>query len=298
MTSTAITERISTPRSIRALTDEWHREGHTVGLVPTMGALHLGHRSLIERAVAECERVVVSIFVNPRQFGPGDDLDRYPRSLDADLRLCADVGADAAYMPSAAAMYPADATTTVRVGGAVTETFEGAFRAGHFDGVATVVAKLFAAARPDRAYFGQKDAQQCAVVRRLAADLDTGVAVIVCPTVRDPDGLALSSRNAYLTAADRVQARAIPAGLADAMRLFDAGERSAAVLVRAVSARLAQSPGVRPDYVAVVDPGSFTEIATVAAAGEIVVAARLGEARLIDVVRLGRDESPVVRRGG
>ncbi len=182
----------------------------TVGLVPTMGALHRGHRSLVERAMAECDRVVVSIFVNPAQFAPGEDYERYPRSLEADIALLTGSGVHAAYAPSLDAVYPPGGLTQVHVGGAAGEELEARLRPGHFDGVGLIVAKLLVAARPDRAYFGQKDAQQCAVVERLARDLDTGVQIVVCPTLRDDDGLALSSRNVYLSDDERRQALAIP----------------------------------------------------------------------------------------
>jgi pantoate--beta-alanine ligase len=182
----------------------WRREGHTIGLVPTMGALHAGHMSLVVRACHENSRAVVSIFVNPLQFGPQEDLDRYPSSPERDLAWLQKAGVAAVYKPAVAVMYPPNSATRVRVAG-VSEALEGALRPGHFEGVATVVTKLFDAGEPDRAYFGQKDAQQVAVVKRLAQDLDTGVEIVVCRTVREPDGLALSSRNRYLDADQRRQ---------------------------------------------------------------------------------------------
>jgi pantoate--beta-alanine ligase len=288
---------LATPGDLRLQSDRWRAAGMTVGLVPTMGALHRGHRSLVTRARDECDRVVVSIFVNPTQFGGGEDLGRYPRPLDQDLAMLEAEGVDAAFVPAVEAMYPEGARTTVHVGGPLTGTLEGAHRPGHFDGVATVVAKLLAAARPDRAYFGQKDAQQLAVVERLAADLDTGVQIVACPLVRDADGLALSSRNAYLGPEDRAEALAIPRGLAAAARLWEAGERRAGRLVEAVRGELERSPAIAPDYVAVVDPATFVEVAEAVRGCRIVVAGRMAPARLIDTFRLGYDEVPAVAGG-
>ncbi len=209
--STDLLERLATPDELLAWSDRCHLAGQTVGMVPTMGALHAGHRALIDRAVAENDRVVVTIFVNPAQFGPSEDFSRYPRTLDADLATVAAAGAHAAFVPSVETMYPAGLTTRIHVDGHLGDRLEGASRPGHLDGVALVVTKLLVAGRPDRAYFGQKDAQQCAVVRHLARDLDTGSEIVVCPTVRDTDGLAISSRNVYLSPEDRVAARSIPA---------------------------------------------------------------------------------------
>ena len=236
---------------------------------------------------------MVSIFVNPTQFGPAEDLDRYPRSPEADSAALAALGVHAIYAPDAEAMYPAGNATVVHVGGPVGERLEAVCRPGHLDGVALVVAKLFVAARPERAYFGAKDAQQCTVVARLAADLDTGVQVVICPTVRDRDGLALSSRNAYLATDERERARAIPAGLAAASVLFDRGERDAAALVARVRAELDAS-ALTVDYVSIVEPERFLDVQIAAPACEIVVAARIGNTRLIDSLRLGIDEAPDV----
>jgi pantoate--beta-alanine ligase len=263
-----------------------------------MGALHAGHRQLILTSRAECDRTVVSIFVNPTQFGPGEDFDRYPRPLAADLAVCAELGVDLAYVPSDAAMYPEGFATRVNLRGALAETLEGAHRPGHFDGVATVVFKLLVTTRPDRAYFGHKDAQQCAVVRRLAADLDSGTEIVVCPTVRDPDGLALSSRNARLDPAERRQALAIPAALAAADAAFGNGERDAEAIRGLVLRRLAESPGLIVDYVAVVDPQTFLPVTKMRVRCEILIAARMGQTRLIDVLAPGTDERLVVGAGG
>jgi pantoate--beta-alanine ligase len=262
-----------------------------------MGALHAGHRRLIQRSRAECDRTVVSIFVNPTQFGPGEDLNLYPRPLDADLAVCAELGVDLAYVPSEAAMYPEGFATRVNLRGALVETLEGVHRPGHFEGVATVVTKLLVTARPDRAYFGHKDAQQCAVVRRLAADLDTGTEIVVCPTVRDPDGLALSSRNARLDPAGRRQALAIPAALATADEAFRLGERDAEAIRDLIFRRLAESPGLDVDYVAVVDALTFLPITKMHVRCEILIAARMHGVRLIDVLTPGTDERLVVGVG-
>ncbi|HWF57209.1 MAG TPA: pantoate--beta-alanine ligase [Candidatus Dormibacteraeota bacterium] len=284
--------RLDTPEELRRWSERCRAAGLLVGLVPTMGALHAGHRSLIRRARADCDRVVVSIFVNPLQFGPGEDLDTYPRPLDADLAALTEERVDAVFAPTVEAMYGRSAATTVRVDPSITAVLEGVHRPGHFDGVATVVAKLLIACRPHRAYFGQKDAQQCAVVRHLARDLDTGVEIAVCPVVRDPDGLALSSRNLYLGADQRRRALAIPTGLSAAAIAFEAGERSAAALCELVRRPLEEA-GLAVDYVAAVDAVSFAAVDVAGAGCQILVAGRMGATRLIDVIRLGIDQAPL-----
>jgi pantoate--beta-alanine ligase len=261
---------------MRALARTWHREGGVIGLVPTMGALHAGHMSLVDRARAESSRLVVSVFVNPIQFGAGEDLDRYPRPVESDLEMLRTASVDAVYMPSVQAMYPPGATTRV-LAGAVAEPLEGAARPGHFEGVATVVAKLFWATHADRAYFGQKDAQQVAVVRRLAADLDSGVEVVACPTVRESDGLAVSSRNAYLDPQERVAAVSLSRALRAASDAYGAGERDQARLRESMLAVLAGEPLARIEYAEVVDPGNFSSPGTLA-----LLAVRIGKTRLID----------------
>jgi pantoate--beta-alanine ligase len=254
----------------------WRSEGDAIGLVPTMGALHAGHMSLVERACQESSRVVVSIFVNPIQFGPGEDLDRYPTSPERDLDLLRKAGVAAVYKPHAEVMYPPGATTRVRVPG-LAERLEGAARPGHFEGVATVVTKLFNATEPDRAYFGQKDAQQAAVVRRLALDLDTGVEILVCPTVREPDGLALSSRNAYLRPKERRAAATLSAALGQATRAFQGGERNLDRLRLGILETLEAEPLAKVDYAELVGPETFTPPGTLA-----VLAVWIGKTRLID----------------
>ena len=254
----------------------WRVAGQSIGLVPTMGALHAGHLRLIEVARAENDVVVVSVFVNPIQFGPNEDLARYPRDWDRDLQLLTLAEVDAVYRPSSEEMYPPGASTRVHVSG-VAEPLEGAARPGHFEGVATVVTKLLDAVGPDRAYFGQKDAQQVAVVKQLVRDLDLGVDVRVVPTVREPDGLALSSRNAYLNAEERKAAAGLSAALREASRAYAAGERDPGRLRDVLTRRLGQEPLATVEYAEVVDPATFRKPGTLA-----VLAVRIGRTRLID----------------
>lgn len=258
--------------------------GRRVGLVPTMGALHPGHAALIRRAADECDVVVVSVFVNPLQFGPTEDFERYPRDLDADVALAAAAGATHLFAPTVAQMYPSPVATTVSVAG-LTDTMEGAHRPGHFDGVATVVAKLFAIAGPCRAYFGEKDYQQLLVVRRMAADLSFPVEVVACPTEREPDGLARSSRNAYLSPAERRAAPVLHRALQAAAEAAGAGVSDPAGLRRVMAEVLATEPDVVLDYAEAVDAGSLAVPDGAFPAGSdirLLVAARLGATRLID----------------
>jgi pantoate--beta-alanine ligase len=292
--STNAPELLATPDDLRRWSLDCRGAGLSVGMVPTMGALHAGHRSLIDRAVAENDRVVVTIFVNPAQFGPNEDFARYPRTMDADLAMLADAGVHAAFVPSVETMYPPGLVSSIDITGPLGERLEGASRPGHFNGVALVVTKLLVAGLPHRAYFGQKDAQQCAVVSHLVRDLDVGVEIVVCPTVRDTDGLAISSRNRYLSPEDRVRATAIPASLGLAIDRFEAGERDATALATTVRSAL-ENAGLDVDYVAVVKADDFTEVEKAAPTNEIVLAARIGSTRLIDVVRLGVDTAPVGR---
>ena len=254
----------------------WRAEGRSIGLVPTMGALHAGHMRLVETARGENDVVVVSHFINPIQFGPNEDLDRYPRDWDRDAKMLQEAEVDAVYRPTAAEMYPPGASTRVHVHG-VTDGLEGAARPRHFEGVATVVTKLLAAVAPDRAYFGQKDAQQVAVVNRLARDLDLGVEIRVVPTVREPDGLALSSRNVYLGPEERKAARSISAALREAAAAYSSGERDPVRLRARIAARLTLEPLVHLEYAELVDPATFQKPGTLA-----VIAARVGKTRLID----------------
>jgi pantoate--beta-alanine ligase len=266
---------------LRAALAPDRRDSLTIGLVPTMGALHEGHLSLIRRAREQCERVVVSLFVNPAQFNERSDLDRYPRQARRDAVLAAEAGADLLFAPSVEEIYPPGFATAVEVLG-ITDRLEGAARgAAHFRGVTTVVTKLLCMALPDIAYFGQKDAQQIVVVRRLVADLSLPVRIEACPTVRELDGLAMSSRNTLLSAEERSRALALPAALNAARTRAAAGERSADALLDA--ARDAMLPfGVAPEYVALVDPDTLEPLDTLAREALLAVAARIGETRLID----------------
>lgn len=271
-------------RSVRAM-DTWsrahRREGLVIGLVPTMGALHEGHRALIRRARLSCDAVVVSLFVNPRQFGAGEDLARYPRPFRRDAALCRDEGVDVLFAPSAAAIYPPGFQTSVSVP-SLARRWEGEARPGHFEGVATVVTKLLGLIRPDLAFFGRKDYQQAALVRRLAADLTLGAKIVVCPTVREADGLALSSRNVYLTPEQRRAApvlyRALRAGAAAIRR----GETSAARIRSAMRRLVAKEPLAREDYLAVCDPETLEPLRRVRGRVVLLGAVRIGVVRLID----------------
>ncbi len=273
---------------LRAALAPARRRGLTIGLVPTMGALHEGHLSLIARAREQCDRVVVTLFVNPTQFNEPADLERYPRREQHDADAAAAAGADVLFAPPADEVYPPGFSTAVEVPGGLTERLEGAARGrDHFRGVATVVTKLLCMAMPDVAYFGQKDAQQLVVIRRLVKDLNLPVRIEGLPTVREPDGLAMSSRNALLTPAERARALALPAGLAAARELTASGECSADVLLEAARARM-RALGVEPEYVALVDPDTFAVLGalTVGVEALLVLAARIGEVRLIDNARL------------
>ncbi|HUU30551.1 MAG TPA: pantoate--beta-alanine ligase [Phycisphaerae bacterium] len=280
-----MTERVERIEEVRRRVGEARRKGLRIGLVPTMGALHEGHASLLGRARAETGLVVVSLFVNPTQFGPGEDFREYPRPREKDLEVCRREGADLVFTPTAAEMYPAGLATTVRVAG-MSEKMCGAFRPGHFDGVCTVVAKLLGIVQPDAAYFGEKDAQQLAIVRRMAADLNLPVEIHGCPLVREADGLALSSRNAYLSQAERRQALEISRALAEARRAILAGERDAARIGDGVRRRLAGAEGIGLDYVAVVDPDTLEDLERIGEKALVAAAARVGKTRLIDNVLL------------
>jgi pantoate--beta-alanine ligase len=269
--------------TVAALRDAVASAARPLGLVPTMGALHAGHRSLLSRARAESATVAATIFVNPTQFGPGEDLGRYPRPIEDDLRALADAGTDLVFTPSVAEMYLPGAVTTVHVGGPALP-LEGEMRPGHFDGVATIVTKLLLEARPDTAYFGQKDGQQIAVIRRLVADLDVPVEIVAVPTVREADGVAVSSRNAHLTPAQRAAAPAVYRALAAARDRYRSGNHSRDELEAACGSLLALEPAIDAvDYVAAVDADTMAPWAGEGAC-MLAVAVRMGSVRLIDNV--------------
>jgi len=277
---------VASSAELRAATDAARAGGAGVGFVPTMGALHAGHRSLLARARRENGFLVASVFVNPLQFGPAEDLASYPRDPEADLAVLAAEGVDLAFLPGEEEMWPSPPEVRLRVGG-LGDRLEGLARPGHLDGVATVVAKLLHLVGPGRAYFGQKDAQQLAVVRRMAADLAFPNQIVACPTVREPNGLAISSRNTYLSPREWRMATALYRSLQAGQAVFMAGERDPAVVETATRDLLEAAPGVAPDYVALVDPAGF-EPAKQAEPGHVLAAAaRVGRTRLIDNVILG-----------
>jgi pantoate--beta-alanine ligase len=272
--------------AMRAAVRGLQRGGETVGFVPTMGALHEGHLSLIDAAAAECDRVAASIFVNPTQFGPNEDFTKYPRPLERDLNLLRGRGCELVFVPEAVEMYPEGYGTSIDVG-PVAVPWEGAARPGHFAGVATVVLKLFECVPADRAYFGRKDYQQTLVVKRMAADLNLPIDVRVCPIVRDADGLALSSRNVYLSTDERRRALALSQSLRLAEEIISGGERDALVVRERMLALIASVGGVGVEYVAIVRDGTVDEVAQIDGPVTIAVAARVGTTRLIDNVRIG-----------
>jgi pantoate--beta-alanine ligase len=257
------------------------RDRKTVGLVPTMGALHQGHLSLVRAARSQCDVTAVSIFVNPLQFGPGEDLDKYPRTLQRDAALLEELGVDFVFTPSSAEMYPPGAQTYVDAGD-LSGKLDGGSRPGHFRGVATVVCKLFEIVRPDRAYFGQKDAAQVAVLRKMVRDLNLDVEIVVCPIVREADGLALSSRNVYLRFDERKHARALNRSLQQVKAAFEGGENGGQRLTEIGKQVIASEPGAKLDYYAVVDPDTLEPVASVSRGTLVAVAAWVGTTRLID----------------
>jgi pantoate--beta-alanine ligase len=270
-----VTESLAELRIIRPA-----MEG-TFGLVPTMGALHAGHASLVRRARAECKHVGASIFVNPSQFGPGEDFKNYPRTMQRDLELLESLGVDLVLAPAADSVYPSGFQTWITVE-EVGAPLEGKCRPGHFRGVATVVAKLFNSFAPEKAYFGQKDAQQVAVLRRMVLDLNFPVEIVVCPTVREPDGLALSSRNAYLNPAERQAATVLFRALSSAQKAFDRGERDAEALRAIMRSVLRREPLACEQYVSAADPETLCELRTIGASALLSLAVQIGKARLID----------------
>jgi pantoate--beta-alanine ligase len=274
------------PRAMRAKAEDLRRDGRRIAVVPTMGALHDGHLALLRAARGKADAVILTIFVNPTQFGPSEDLSRYPRDEAGDLVKARTAGIDLAFCPDAAAMYPPGSQTFVEVR-ELQKPLCGASRPGHFAGVATVVTKLFHITQPHVAVFGEKDYQQLAIIRRLVRDLDMGIEIASVPIVRESDGLALSSRNAYLSADQRRSALSLSAGLAAAQAAFAAGERSAAALVAAATAPITAAPGTRIDYAELRDADELTPIERVSRRAVLALAVFVGTTRLIDNRVLG-----------
>lgn len=272
---------VSTVRAMRGIVQAAQRSGQRVGVVPTMGALHDGHLSLVAASRAACDATVVTIFVNPTQFGPTEDFSRYPRTLEADLAKLAAAGADYAFVPDVAEMYPAGSSTLVEPG-EVANPLEGQFRPGHFRGVATIVLKLFEAVPADAAFFGQKDYQQQLVVRRMVADLLLPIEIVVCPIVREPDGLAMSSRNVYLSADERHKALSLSRALKAAESLVTQGERDAATIASRMQTTLREAGIESIDYATVVDAQTLAAIDRIDSLAAALIAARVGTTRLID----------------
>jgi pantoate--beta-alanine ligase len=272
---------ISTVAELRAWSREAHRLSEAVGLVPTLGALHQGHLSLVRAAKASCSAVAASIFVNPTQFGPNEDFALYPRTFEADCEMLEAEGVDVVFAPTTEEMYPSGAVTFVEVA-ALSDRLDGQSRPGHFRGVATVVAKLFIAAEPDRAFFGQKDAAQVAVLRRMVADLCLPVELVVCPIVREPDGLAMSSRNRYLSADERRKALILSRALQAVRESIEIGETRTSELVNAARKIFSFEPEVRVDYIAAVDWATLEPVSELVSGSLFAVAAFVGSTRLID----------------
>ncbi|MCX8007867.1 MAG: pantoate--beta-alanine ligase [Coriobacteriia bacterium] len=277
-------EQAVSKEEIRQLSLEARREGKRIALVPTMGALHEGHLSLVRAAQTRADVVVASIFVNPTQFGPGEDFEAYPRDLERDMALLSAEGVDAVFTPSADAMYAPDAQVTVDPG-PLGELWEGTSRPGHFRGVCTVVAKLLSLVSPDVAFFGEKDYQQLVIVRRMAADLDFPVKIVACPVVRDPDGLAVSSRNAYLSPEERRAATVLYRALREAETLVCGGERDGSFVEQAMRDTVESEPLAVLDYAALVDPRTLVRVAE-APGARAIIAARIGATRLIDTMAM------------
>jgi len=278
-------KRIQTIAEMKAACRQAQRNGKTLGFVPTMGALHEGHLSLVRASKSRCDVTAVSIFVNPLQFGPAEDLDKYPRNWERDAQLLDELGVDLLFVPGADEMYPRGSRTYVLVED-LSDKLDGASRPGHFRGVATVVAKLFEIVRPDYAFFGQKDAAQVAVLRKMVSDLNLDVELVVRPIVRENDGLAMSSRNAYLTPEQRQQALVLNGSLMRVQTAADAGECDAARLIAIGKQAIAEEPGARLDYFAIVDPDTLDPVADVSHGALVAVAAYVGSTRLIDNILL------------
>ena len=278
------------PSETHRLVREARRAGKSVGCVPTMGALHAGHVSLIERARKECDFVVGTIFVNPTQFGPNEDFSKYPRTLESDLEMCRQAGADLVFTPQTSSMYSPLAQSIVRVD-RLASVLEGAHRPGHFDGVSTVVTKLFNITEPDRAFFGQKDFQQQLIIRQMVEDLNQPVEIVTCPIIREPDGLAMSSRNRYLDAEQRQRALSLWHALQAAKQLYESGERNVHILEQAMARELLQRGAEKIDYARVVDSQTLETIDTIDDEAVALIACFVGKTRLIDNLVLSNSDS-------
>lgn len=272
---------VNTISEIRAITKEWKSKNFSIGFVPTMGYLHEGHKSLIEKARLENDKVIVSIFVNPTQFGPNEDFEKYPRDLEKDETLCSDAGADLIFAPEVIEMYPEGASTYVDVEG-ITEGLCGEKRPGHFRGVCTVVSKLFNIVAPHRAYFGEKDAQQLAVIKRMVKELNFDIEVIGCPIIREEDGLAKSSRNTYLSPEERIAATVLSRSLNKAKEALSQGEQNSANLKNIILRELTSEPLAKIDYVEIVDSITLKPIGNIEKSILAAIAVFIGKTRLID----------------
>lgn len=272
---------VETIKEVREQVKEWKKQGLSVGLVPTMGYLHEGHKSLIDRAVAENDKVVVSVFVNPMQFGPTEDLESYPRDMERDVALCENAGAALVFHPEPSEMYEDDFSSFVDMN-TLTGGLCGRTRPIHFRGVCTVVAKLFNIVTPDRAYFGQKDAQQLAVIRHMVSDLSFGIEIVGCPIIREKDGLAKSSRNTYLSAEERNAALILSQSLKEGKALVEAGEKDAAKIKKVITDKINTEPLAKIDYVEVVDWKTLEPVSTIDAPILTAIAVYIGKTRLID----------------
>lgn len=272
---------VSTVKETRTQVKEWRKQGLTVGLVPTMGYLHEGHQSLIKKAVAENDRVVVSVFVNPIQFAPNEDLETYPRDLEADTKLCDSTGADLIFHPTPDEMYPEGFSTHIQMDN-LTKELCGKTRPTHFGGVCTVVGKLFNIVQPDKAYFGQKDAQQLAIIKRMVRDLNFDIEIVGCPIIREPDGLAKSSRNTYLNADERKAALILSKSIELGKQLVAGGERNAQTIIKAMTDKINTEPLARIDYVNAVDALNIEPLETLRGEVLVAIAVYIGKTRLID----------------
>lgn len=266
---------------VRKLVKEWKAQGLSIGYVPTMGALHEGHESLINRAVKENDKVIVSVFVNPTQFGPNEDYDSYPRNIEKDLELCEKAGAAAVFNPEPSEMYFDNRSTQVSVSG-LTDVLCGARRPGHFNGVCLVITKFFNIVKPDRAYFGQKDAQQLAIIKRMVRDLSMDIEVIGCPIIREEDGLAKSSRNTYLSEEERKAALILSQSLKVGKALLESGERDSNKVIEAIKNKIAEEKLAKIDYVQIVDALSIVDVEKIESTVLVAMAVYIGKTRLID----------------